>query len=57
MVIDGIKAGGPLVIDNISSRENCEAVAAQLYQTYNYDNRSTSYRADTHRCITVRKAK
>lgn len=63
MTLSGYKAGGPLVIDNISSRENCEAVASQIRQTYTYGRTinergdTVSFSADTHRCIAVRKVK
>ncbi len=58
--LSGYKAGGPLVVDNISSRENCEAIAMQLKSQYSRDTnirRSNSFFYDTHTCIAVRKVK
>lgn len=56
MYIGWVKAGGPIVIDNIDSKQNCEAAAQQIKMTYALDKDDVIY-AGKHRCIAVRKVK
>lgn len=56
MYIGWVKAGGPIVIDNIDSKQNCEAVAQQIKMTYTLDKHDVIH-AGKHRCIAVRKVK
>ena len=48
------RGGGPAIIDNISSKRNCEIVAEQIRFT-NQQNRYNQYDATTTRCIPIRK--
>lgn len=49
--VAGFRAGGPAVIDNISTVQECQRVLSVLEETY---GRGTDIRG---RCIEVRKAR
>lgn len=51
VTFQGPRSGGPVVIDNISSRENCEALAQQYFTQFNRG----AFHADRYHCAAVRK--
>lgn len=54
MTFVGIKSGGPVVIDNIATKQNCEALATQIKSDWIADKR---FGVSTTKCIAVRKVK
>lgn len=53
LTFTGFKSGGPVVIDNIASKQNCEALGAYLARSW--DGREDRFRVDRFRCVAVRK--